>query len=106
MSGTICLLRSKSDHPLVLASRDLVHKIGVTYLDVEQRIDGARLQPKFLLAEVEVVATYRLFNMSRTRLENLIHRVYNSARLEIDHRSFRPTDCSPRMVPRATFRRR
>lgn len=68
---------------MVTANRDLVHKIGVTNLDVEQRIAGARLQPTFLMADVEIVATYRLFNISRTRLENLIHRVFEPARLEI-----------------------
>src|SRR5690606_9408241 len=67
-SGTIYVLRSKSDHPTVSANRDLVHKIGVTNLAVEQRIAGARLQPTFLMADVEIVATYQLFNISRTRL--------------------------------------
>ena len=82
-SGTIYVLRSKSDHPIVSANRDLVHKIGVTNLDVEQRIAGARLQPTFLMADVEIVATYQLFNISRTRLENLIHRVFGPAKLDI-----------------------
>ncbi|RWP56536.1 MAG: GIY-YIG nuclease family protein [Mesorhizobium sp.] len=82
-SGTIYVLRSTSDHPMVAANRDLVHKIGVTNLDVEQRIAGARLQPTFLMADVEIVATYRLFNIGRSRLENLIHRVFEPARLEI-----------------------
>ena len=82
-SGTIYVLRSKSDHPTVSANRDLVHKIGVTNLAVEQRIAGARLQPTFLMADVEIVATYQLFNISRTRLENLIHRVFEPAKLDI-----------------------
>ena len=42
-SGTIYVLRSKSDHPLVSANRDLVHKIGVTNLNVEQRVAGRAL---------------------------------------------------------------
>nr|WP_246513848.1 GIY-YIG nuclease family protein [Neoroseomonas soli] len=83
-SGTIYVLRSKSDHPLVVANREVVHKIGVTTLDVAQRIAGARLQPTFLMADVEVVATYKLFNISQTKLENLIHRVFGPARLEIE----------------------
>ncbi|PWC27404.1 GIY-YIG nuclease family protein [Teichococcus aestuarii] len=82
-SGTIYVLRSKSDHPLVAANRELVHKIGVTNLSVEERIAGARLQPTFLLADVEIVASYKLFNISRTKLESLIHRVFHSARFEI-----------------------
>lgn len=83
-SGTIYVLRSKSDHPLVSANRDLVHKIGVTNLDVFQRIAGARLQPTFLMADVEVVATYELFNINRSRLEHVIHRVFQPARLDIE----------------------
>lgn len=82
-SGTIYVLRSKSDHPMVSANRELVHKIGVTNLDVEKRIAGAQLQTTFLMAPVEIVATYQLFNISRTRLENLIHRVFEPARLDI-----------------------
>lgn len=85
-SGTIYVLRSKSDHPIVSANRELVHKIGVTNMDVQRRLAGARLQPTFLMADVEVVATYELFNISRTRLENLIHRVFNSAQLDIEIR--------------------
>lgn len=83
-SGTIYVLRSRSDHPLVAANRELVHKIGVTTMSVEQRIAGAQLQPTFLMAPVEVVATYELFNINRTKLENLIHRVFEPARLDVE----------------------
>lgn len=83
-SGTIYVLRSKSDHPMVSSNRELVHKIGVTNLPVEKRIAGAPLQTTFLMAPVEIVATYQLFNISRTRLENLIHRVFEPARLDIE----------------------
>jgi len=83
-SGKIYVLRSKSGLPLVAANRDLVHKIGVTNLSVTQRIAGARLQPTFLMADVEIVATYELFNINRTKLENLIHRIFDTARLDIE----------------------
>lgn len=83
-SGTIYVLRSKSDLPLVSENRDLVHKIGVTNLSVEKRIAGARLQPTFLMADVEIVATYELYNINRTKLENLIHRIFEPARLDIE----------------------
>jgi hypothetical protein len=45
---------------------------------------GARLQPTFLMADVEVAATYELYNISRTKLEKLIHRVFEPARLDIE----------------------
>jgi hypothetical protein len=83
-AGTIYVLRSKSENPTVAANRDLIHKIGVTNLPVEQRIAGARLQPTFLMADVEVVATYELYNINRVKLENLIHRVFDPARLDIE----------------------
>lgn len=83
-SGTIYVLRSKSEHPLVAANRELIHKIGVTNLSVEKRIAGAHLQPTFLMANVEVVATYELYNINRTKLENLIHRIFEPARLDIE----------------------
>lgn len=83
-SGTIYVLRSKSDHPLVTANRDLVHKIGVTNMSVEKRIAGAPLQTTYLMAGVEIVATYELYNINRTKLENLLHRIFEPARLDIE----------------------
>lgn len=85
-SGTIYVLRSKSDHPVVTQHRDIVHKIGVTTMSVKQRIAGARLQPTFLMADVEVVATYELFNINQSKLENLIHRIFEPARFDIEIR--------------------
>lgn len=83
-SGTIYVLRSKSDHPLVAANRDVLHKIGVTGGDVARRIANAKLDATFLLADVEIVATYTLYNINRTKLENLIHRIFDPARLNIE----------------------
>ncbi len=83
-SGTIYVLRSKSEHSLVAENRELVHKIGVTNMSVEKRIAAAQLQPTFLMASVEIVATYELYNINRTKLENLIHRIFEPARLDIE----------------------
>ena len=84
LSGTIYVLRSKSDLPFIAEHRDLVHKIGVTSGDVEERIAGAKLQPTFLMADVEIVATYKLYNIARSKLERVIHRVFGPARLKIE----------------------
>jgi hypothetical protein len=83
-SGTIYVLRSKSDNPTVAANRDILHKIGVTGGKVETRLANASLDPTFLLAEVEIVATYELYNINRIRLENVIHRVCDPAQLDIE----------------------
>lgn len=82
-SGTIYVLRSKSDHPVVSANRELIHKIGVTGGAVETRIAQAATDATYLLADVEVVATYKLFNINRTKLENILHRVFEPARLAL-----------------------
>lgn len=102
-SGTIYVLRSRSDHPLVAANRDVLHKIGVTGGDVTRRITNAKLDPTFLMADVEIVATYTLYNISRARLENLIHRIFDPARLDIEIKDRFGNPVMPRewfLVPR------
>lgn len=82
-SGTIYVLRSLSSHPYIAEHRDLIHKIGVTGGAVETRIANAEKEATYLLGKVEVVATYKLAAVNRTKLENLFHRVFASARLNI-----------------------
>lgn len=82
-SGTVYVLRSKSDHPVVVQNRKVLHKIGVTGGKVEKRIANAEREATYLLAGVEVVATYQLFNINRTKLERVIHRVFEPAKLDI-----------------------
>lgn len=83
-SGTIYVLRSRSDHPVVTAHRDVLHKVGVTGGKVETRIANANLDPTFLMADVEVIATYELYNINRIKLENVIHRVFDPAQVDIE----------------------
>jgi hypothetical protein len=83
-SGTIYVLRSKADHPLVIENREILHKIGVTGGSVERRIANARFDPTYLMADVEIVATYELYNVNRAKLESLIHKVFGAARLDVE----------------------
>jgi hypothetical protein len=82
-TGTIYVLRSKSDHPDIAKNREFIHKIGVTSADVKQRIAGARLQTTFLMADVEIVRTYQLYNINRTKLEGVIHKIFANAQIDI-----------------------
>ena len=82
-SGTIYVLRSLSDNPYVAEHRDVIHKIGVTGGKVETRIANAEHDSTYLLAKVEVVASYKLAGINRTRMENLFHRLFAPARLNI-----------------------
>lgn len=82
-SGTIYVLRSLSDHAYVAAHRELIHKIGVTGGKVETRIAGAEKDATYMLAGVEVVATYKLHNINRVKFENLIHKIFASAQIDL-----------------------
>ncbi len=82
-TGTIYVLRSQSGHPFVSEHRELIHKIGVTGGKVETRIAGAEKDATYLLADVDVVATYKLHNINRTRLENIFHRLFGAAQLDL-----------------------
>lgn len=85
-SGTIYVLRSKSELPEIKENAAILHKIGVTGGSVEKRIGDPKVDPTFLMAEVEIVATYELFNISRHKLEKLIHQIFDPARLDIEIR--------------------
>ena len=82
-TGTIYVLRSLSRHPFVAEHRMLIHKIGVTGGKVATRIADAENQATYLLAPVEIVAEYKLHNLSRTRLENIFHRLFGAVQLDL-----------------------
>ncbi|MEQ8289942.1 MAG: GIY-YIG nuclease family protein [Gammaproteobacteria bacterium] len=83
-SGTIYVLRSKSELPKIKEHQDVIHKIGVTGGKIESRIAKAKVDPTFLMAEVEVAATYELYNINRVKLEHIIHKFFECARLDIE----------------------
>lgn len=82
-SGTIYVLRSRSDHPFIAEHRDVIHKIGVTGGDVDARVADAANDATYLLAGVDVVATYRLAGINRVKLEALLHRLFSPAQLDL-----------------------
>lgn len=81
-SGHIYVLRSLSGDPQIAGLSNL-HKIGFTTTSVEQRIKGAEKFPTYLMAPVEVVADYRLYNVRPSALEHLLHRVFAAVRLDL-----------------------
>ena len=82
-TGTIYVLRSKSDHPVVAEHREIMHKIGVTSGAVESRISGAEKSSTYLLAGVDVVATYKVYGVNCQKLEALIHKVFAAAQINL-----------------------
>ncbi|MFN2977604.1 MULTISPECIES: GIY-YIG nuclease family protein [Terriglobus] len=82
-SGTIYVLRSLSTKPQIAAMRDVLFKIGVTGGRVEDRIGNAERDPTYLLAPVEIVATWKLANIKQFKFEQTIHRILASAQLQL-----------------------
>jgi hypothetical protein len=83
-TGYIYVLRSKSEHPFVAANRSVIHKIGVTGGDVKTRVANAKKDPTYLLADVEIVATFKLANVNRKALEALLQKFFGRARLDLE----------------------
>jgi hypothetical protein len=83
-TGFIYVLRSKSDNPFIKENQTLIHKIGVTTRDVKGRVANARKDPTYLLADVEIVAEYKLANVNRQALEALLHKFFAPARLDLE----------------------
>ena len=62
-----------ADHTSTLKSNGCSH-----------RISGAENDPTFLFAKADLVASFELFNIKRNKLETLLHKIFASARLEIE----------------------
>lgn len=83
-SGLIYVLKSLSDDPAVRKLDGLLHKIGFTSGKIEARIQNAKDDPTFLMAPVQPIASYTLYNINKVKLEYLLHKVFSEARLDIE----------------------
>ena len=105
-TGYIYVLRSESDHPFIAENRAIIHKIGVTGGEVKKRISNAKQDPTYLLADVEIVATFKLANINRKKLEGILQRFFASARLDLELRDRFDMPVKPRewfLVPLAAI---
>lgn len=90
-SGTIYVLRSKSSRPEIAAIKDL-YKIGFTVTSVESRIANAKNEPTYLCADVEVVATWKVYNIKSSTFEALIHKLFAPVQLQVTVDGYRPKE--------------
>lgn len=90
-SGTIYVLRSKSTRPEIAAIKNL-YKIGFTVTSVESRIANAKKEPTYLCADVEVVATWKVYNVKSSTFEALIHKLFASVQLQVTVYGHRPKE--------------
>jgi T5orf172 domain len=82
-TGYIYVLRSLSNHAFIAEHRAIIHKIGVTTGDVKKRIANAKKDATYLLADVEIVTTFKLTQIHPHKLEALLHKFFDCARLDL-----------------------
>ena len=82
-SGWIYVLKTKSTNSQIVNIKDL-YKVGFASNSVEERIKNAKHEATYLFAEVQKVATYKVFNRNANKLESLLHRFFANACLDID----------------------
>lgn len=90
-SGTIYVLRSKSTRLEIASIKDL-YKIGFTVTSVESRIANAKNEPTYLCADVEVIATWRVYNVKSSTFEALIHKLFAAVQLQVTVDGHRPKE--------------
>ncbi|MDG6219057.1 MAG: GIY-YIG nuclease family protein [Candidatus Thermoplasmatota archaeon] len=83
LKGFIYILKSLSNKPEIKAKPNL-YKIGYSSIPVEERIKNAEHEPTYLMADVEIVAEYDYYNNNPQKFEQLIHRFFGEACLNID----------------------
>lgn len=94
--GFVYVLRSKSDNQFIVENRKVIHKIGITKGSVKQRVANAVKDPTYLLADVEIVETYKVSNLDLNRLEKLLHKFFDQARLDLQLKDRFGFDVEPR----------
>ncbi len=84
ITGCIYIVRSLSPLPEIVRLDGQLFKIGFSTGEFEDRIRGAKDDPTFLMAPVHPVRTYDAINLNANKFENLIHRFFAEARLDIE----------------------
>ena len=96
VSGYVYVLRSLSANPDISQHRNYLHKIGVTKTSVKNRISHAAKDPTYLLADVEVVAEFSLYNFNPMVTEQILHTFFSSARADLCIKDRFGNDVKPR----------
>lgn len=82
-TGWIYVLKTKSSKKELAEIKDL-YKIGFSSSSVDERIKNAKNEATYLFADVKKIATYKVYNRNADKLENLLHRFFANACLDID----------------------
>lgn len=80
--GYIYVLKSLSTDPALAGIKNL-YKIGFSRGAVEQRIAQAEKDPTYLMAPVDIVASYAVKDIRASKLEHLLHKLFADVKLDI-----------------------
>ena len=97
-TGWIYILKSKSTNAKISEIKDL-YKIGFSKVDVKERIKNAVKQPTYLMADVQIISTYKCYNLNPHKFEQLLHRFFAEVCLNVDIHD----DKGRRITPREWF---
>ena len=81
-SGFIYVLRSLSSDSQIKAIPNL-YKIGLSSSSVEDRVKNAVTEPTYLMSDVEIVASFEIYNVNLQKLEHLIHRFFQEVAVQV-----------------------
>jgi len=82
-NGFIYILKSLSNEDVIATKKNL-YKIGFSTTAVETRIKNAKQDPTYLMADVQTVSAYEVYNINPHKLERLIHQFFGNSCLDID----------------------
>lgn len=82
ITGYVYILSSLSEDPRIKSLENL-YKIGYCTTTVEERIKNAENDPTFLMAPVKIISSYKVFNLSPKKIEDIIHYFFRERCLEI-----------------------
>ena len=94
-TGWIYVLKSKSQHHEISEIKNLF-KIGFSTSEVDDRIKNAKGEATYLYADVVKVATYKCYNRNADKLEQLLHRFFAEACLNVDIEIIKGKRITPR----------
>ncbi len=97
-TGFIYILKSKSTNTKIVGIPNL-YKIGFSTVPVEERIKNAVKEPTYLMADVQIITSYKCYNINPQKFENFIHNFFSKVCLAIDIYD----EKSNRHIPREWF---
>ena len=82
-NGYIYILKSLSNDDKISTKRNL-YKIGFSTTAVETRIRNAKQDPTYLMADVQIISSFEIYNVNPYKLEQLIHKFFSNSCLDVD----------------------